>query len=246
MRPAEHWVSFSAGIDGPPRVVTVDAGWMAALPVAGLDSVLAVDLPYDGGDTGMPDPEVFGGLLDLLDRVADRLELAGTPLLGRVTGGGRVQAWFACADTAAAAALVRPLLAGRRAEVQGQDDPGWTVYRGVLYPSRRGWREIADREVLENLARHGDPGTAPRPIDHAIVFADAAAAQAMADDLAPEGFTHRLVADRTPGEVWLDLTRTDVPRTITRLTAELEERAEARGARYDGWGAPVRPEAVPG
>ena len=127
----------------------------------------------------------------------------------------------------------------REVDIGCQDDPSWKHYCEFLYPDeeRRSW--IGDRNVVDNLSKHGDDGSTPREIDHWIYFASAADRDRFLDVIDGRGFQTRSTADDGAGKhaYSLQIYRTDAADldTIHSVCTDLRRAAESVGGDYDGW-----------
>ena len=97
-----------------------------------------------------------------------------------------------------------------------------------------------DQATLDELARAGSDLTRPHEVEFFLHLPDAAAAEAVKQQLAGEGFRVEIRAD-TPGD-WLCLATREMTPTLDelrRLRSHLALVAEARDGAYDGWGTTV-------
>lgn len=98
-----------------------------------------------------------------------------------------------------------------------------------------------DAATLEALARAGSDLSQPHEMEFFLYVPDPAAANAVADQLRPEGFHVQVTTEEGTGD-WLCLaTKVMTPALdeLHRLRRYLSAVVESRGGAYDGWGATV-------
>jgi len=122
------------------------------------------------------------------------------------------------------------------------EDLDWTVFEEALAPSNEEWRSVADMGVIAGLIRDGDVLTAPRNIDHTVLFDNRAAAKAFSSAVENEDYSS-FTRETDDGTCVVSLSRTEAPLPgpmgVSTTTWYLERTANAHGGRYDGWGCPI-------
>ena len=120
-----------------------------------------------------------------------------------------------------------------------QDDPEWSHYEDVLYPTQIQMDEIENARLIDMLRKNGDRLTIARPVEHYAFFADLTQAEVFAGEVERKGYT---VTNRSrmPGSVpkhGVTFQREEVPAlaSITKAMQELRRLATDRGGEYDGW-----------
>lgn len=118
-------------------------------------------------------------------------------------------------------------------------DPTCEAYFNDLYPTPDDWQVLHALRVREQLAQHGDDGTAPRRVDHWIYFDQ----KGDSVDFVIWAEHNRFAADsehsgdRDDGRYCVRLYHegTLVLSDITSHTIALRRKAEECGGDYDGW-----------
>jgi hypothetical protein len=108
------------------------------------------------------------------DAITDRTKSKSLYYVGRLRNKGLWQLTFYgpaglqdALQTACHAALGQ---SDRAFKVGSKTDPGWRYYKEFLYPNSERMQWISDRGVVDSLAKHGDPLTKARRVDHWIYF----------------------------------------------------------------------------
>jgi regulator of RNase E activity RraB len=122
-----------------------------------------------------------------------------------------------------------------------KEDPHWTQYLELLYPSEEEMQKIKNRWVVDALAEKGDQLTTPRNVEHWIYFRTVTERQRLIDAVLPLGF--RITAessDLKAGNEFphrLQLIRSDSvdQDSIDEVTLELFRFSKLFDANYDGW-----------
>ena len=252
---APGWASHQRVSDRGPVAIAVDLSLAARAPLAANPRLVRVRYALRSArPDGQPEPAEAEALARVEDLLAAGLAGAGAIYAGRVTLAGFREHHFYLPDAVGVHAeldAVRAQVADYLLEEQGEDDPAWHAYQQELFPTPRAHRWLLDRRGVEALARRGDRGERPRPVDHQASFPTAEAREAFAAEAAAQGF--EVVARRDdgppPNGFGVDLRR-EGPATLKALhevTWPLAEAAARHGGAYDGWEAPVEtrlPEAV--
>lgn len=239
------WVSHRRQAEAGPAAIAVDLALDRRAPMADRPRLVRVRYGLRSArPDGLPEPAEAEALARVEDMLSAALAPAGAVYAGRVTLAGFREHLFYLPDAVGVHTeldAVRAALADYVLEEQGEDDPAWHAYRQELFPTARALRWLLDRRAVEALARRGDRGERPRPVDHQASFASAEAREAFAAEVLAQGFEP--VARRDdgppPNGFAVDLRRTD-PVTLRELHAvtwALAEAAARHGGAYDGWGA---------
>jgi hypothetical protein len=164
-------------------------------------------------DNGLPSQKAVQRLDALEDGLLQALRAANVEgrFVGRMTYGGMREFVFQVTD---APGFARALTAWRDWQngwrIETREREGWGYFDEKVRPSANGWRQIADRRV----------------IDRQIAAA-----------LAEDGFAGEV--DEAEGRLMMARAEPlDLP-VINRLTTALAHYSEGLGAHYDGWGTPV-------
>lgn len=132
-------------------------------------------------------------------------------------------------------------------ELGGRADPDWNVYFDFLYPSPKQMQVMGNRDVCENLKRHGDTLQKPRRIDHWAYFQDEASMNRYAMKVTAKGYdiTERGQEEDSDPPFKLMFGRDDTPAAIDEVVIPLFELAQEFGGRYDGWETLVIKDGTP-
>ncbi len=189
---------------------------------------------------GLSSQEEFDDLVKVDDALEAAITLAGGVYVGRITGSG-VRDYF-CYEpdgesVGAAAADALKASPAYTHESGGRPDPEWGVYFDLLYPSDIDRQKMGNRDVLDNLERHGDDLQAPRKIEHWIHFADELSRQRFQEHVRSQGFVveNAYTADEGDRPLVLVIAQNGVPAQIDEINIQLVEAASEYGGVYDGW-----------
>jgi hypothetical protein len=100
--------------------------------------------------------------------------------------------------------------------------------------------QIKNRDVLEELRKHGDKLVEPREIDHFAYFSDIEDCKAFVALIREQGFAIRLAP--TPSDsanYGIKFSKMDKPIEIDDVTIGLSKAALAHRGTYDGWECPI-------
>lgn len=241
-----HWIFYPyTATSGDPGSVLLDHD--AATGVRPRDfrdrAVLSVPLrrPTSDGLTSSDESKV---LYAIEDDVVPLVCASGRSLfVGRTTASGRRDFYFYTGEPEALKATIEAAMTRYSAyayELTVAPDPGWSSFFDVLRPSPAQMNLIMNREVLENLAKQGDDGTAPRAIDHLAKRLGAHAKDVLISIVEGDGFT--ILSTEPDGDaVSVAFTRVDRADDIDAVTGPLFALCERLGADYDGWGCVATP-----
>ncbi len=137
-------------------------------------------------------------------------------------------------------ALLGPV-APYEVEYLAAEDPDWGMYTEFLYPDAYSLQSIANRSLLEQLAKAGDVMSVARTIDHLAFFESAAQANEAASRLKAAGFSTDELDTREGDRVGLQFHRDDAlsDGQADAFVAEVLDIIGPLDGEYDGWGCPV-------
>lgn len=242
---APGWASHQRTSPAGPVAIAVDLSLERRAPLASRPRLVRVRCALRAvRPDGQPEPAEAEALTRVEDMLAAALAPAGAVYAGRITLAGYREHLFYLPDAVGVRAeldAVRAALASHDLEEQGEDDPTWQAYRQELFPTPRAHRWLLDRREVEGLARRGDRGDRPRPVDHQASFPTAEAREAFAAEARALGFEPVARRDDgpAPGGFGVDLRRADAVtlREIHAVAWGLAEIAARHGGSYDGWEA---------
>jgi regulator of RNase E activity RraB len=184
-------------------------------------------------------------LYEIEDALTEQLAsaLQAEPV-GRITTARRREFYFYAPTAEGAEEAVAAALARHPAytyDIGAREDPGWSHYREVLYPTPLEYQRMQNRRVLDALRDNGDDLVEPRPVRHWIYFRDPAAREQFIARVAPEHFS-------VPPGCLSEYPDTDRPfgvcierrdhvdqRAIDAVVVRLLDHARATDGDYDGW-----------
>lgn len=249
-----QWIVFVRRQDDGARVISVDFALLAAAPdTARPWCVLVTVALRDQTPQGLPGSAEN----EAIDRFADRLmgEFGGEEsLVGQVSGGGAKRLYFHLprrdvADFVAGAA--KSLLPGHVVDCDVSEDREWRTFHGALAPTGRERQAMYDRQIVATLRERGDPLTARRPVTHWAYFADEAARERAAIDLASQGFRieakerlEKLSGER-PYSLRFARDETADPASVEAFVDVAFDLCSGAGGEYDGWETEVVKPAAP-
>jgi uncharacterized protein (TIGR01619 family) len=177
----------------------------------------------------------------LIQAVKERTE---AELVGRITTNGRREFYFYGPRSDGFAEAVANALKNYpeyQFDAGAQDDPEWSQYIDVLYPTPEECQRIANRQVVENLEECGDSLKAPRPVRHWIYFKSSEDLSKFVAEAVSSGFKviHESESDDLESDYLYGVTLERVDNvdwdSINDVTLHLSRLAGAFGGDYDGW-----------
>jgi uncharacterized protein (TIGR01619 family) len=250
---AEHgrWASYFANVNDKLASIALDLDLRGQAPVKSKSRLLWVwvylRLPKPNG---LSDNREFDALAAIEDKLVQALGSAYHAVeTGRITSNGRREFYFYGADDInfdASVSLVLKDFPQYRYDSGSQDDPQWTQYLNVLYPSEEDFEKIKNGDVLAVLLKHGDTLEAVRDVHHWIYFHTVAQRQQYTLKVKVLGYKIEGETEREGGEphpFGLHITRDQgvTPAQIDSAVIELFRLAKPFDAHYDGWEAAVVP-----
>jgi regulator of RNase E activity RraB len=190
-------------------------------------------------DNGLPSQKAVQRLDALEDGLLQALRAANVEgrFVGRMTYGGMREFVFQVTD---APGFARALTAWRDWQngwrIETREREGWGFFDEKVRPSANGWRQIADRRVIDQLLQAGTDPDREHVLEH-FFDGPVEALRQIAAALAEDGFAGEV--DEAEGRLMMARAEPlDLP-VINRLTTALAHYSEGLGAHYDGWGTPV-------
>lgn len=242
----QDWDFYFCPVDDHPATVFVDLGLVeyAPEPRRPVCTRVSVNLQIST-EEGLPDESESETLNSIEDDLFEELcRLRRARYVGRITSQSRREFFYysATGDGLEAAALQ---VIGKHPVytpvVQQSQDPEWSAYLDLLYPSELDLQSIATRRQLEELQQLGEDLTSPREIAHDIGFPSRQTREQFVKAVDGEGFTLSELDEGESGNPdlpygvrlvrrdRLDLTMLD------GLVSDLLIRAQDAGGEYIGW-----------
>lgn len=241
---------YMASLDGMPFEVEVDLSLHDRAPIAGLEYRLHIrlELNHPSAD-GLSSKEEDALLAAVEEEILDTLPAEDYVLAARVTHrSARTLVVFARKPPEEGDAVHQALdrFDTHRTRVQHANDPEWTEYLEVLYPSQELLHQIHDRRVLKEFERRGDDCSALHVIEPRFVGLSKAQAEALAEGLRARGFGVKTIEESAgaDGKGWSVTGEARTPLGLAILDDFRHawiELAGAHGGSYKGWSAELVP-----
>jgi hypothetical protein len=238
-------------VEGRRASIVVDLLAAVHAPLAGYGTLVSVRIPMKSPrPDGLRDAAELEPLATLEDAVVPALEeQVGALSVGRLMLDGAIVLSLYAPDGTAEARVAEVLGGvdwdGYALRWTVAPDAEWRLLREVLAPDPYALQGIWNRRLLTQFAAQGDDHSAPREVDHVVVFESADAADIAARQLRDLGYRTD-EPEPHDGEVRLGFHREDVladgaPDTFVEQILDV---VLPLGGDYDGWGAPVMQTAV--
>ena len=243
----ENWDTYPSMVDGEQvGFFFVDLGLGDVAPVAGRANLVSLKLKIRRPNAdGMPDEDEAATLNDLEDALATAMASKFDGIYaGRVTiEGVRTFFFYLGAKTAG----YEKTLAAAMADFPDyafdhllQADPDWECYFDFLSPEPVQYQSMQNRRVVFQLAQHGDPLTAARPVEHWIYFKTESGREAYWNAVNGNGFELVEMSrqdDETEFPYALRIVREDKVDydSVDEYALPLWSLAAEHDGSYDGW-----------
>jgi hypothetical protein len=168
--------------------------------------------------------------------------------VGRITTAGRREFYFYAPSIERAEEAVAAAMASFPAYTYDfgvKEDPEWSHYQRVLYPTPREYQRMQNRRVVHALRENGDVLVEPRPVRHWIYFSDPAARKqfilrvALEDFSVPTNCLSEHPGTVRPFGVCVERQDRVDEQSIDDVVLGLLEHAKATNGEYDGWESKV-------
>ena len=243
---SDHWDFYFSNVNDRPASLFVDLGIRESVPDPERPWLLWAWVYFQQPrEDGLSSSEEAETLSDIEDALNESVENGVDGVLsGRITTDGRREFYyygpsFAGFEDAVARGMQQ--FPAYRWEAGSQQDPEWNQYLELLYPGPHDWQCMQNRQVLEQLQRHGDSLEKARVVSHWAYFPDAASRDQFIAAIQPLGYsiTSQEVLDDEdrPLPYSVGCERVDAVDwgSINQVTIELFDLANAHGGDYDGW-----------
>lgn len=245
----DHWEIYVTYVDDNPAVILVDIGVVESIPITRLPNLVWLWIHLKTTDEeGFPSEDEDIRLNEIEDLVTEGMGDLALRYVGRITTDGRREFYFYTDDPEKFQQLATEAMSSvseYEFEIDVADDPEWTHYQNVLYPSAEDFQQIHNQHVISQLQQAGDSLTAPRPVDHYANFRTVEDRDAFIAAAEAEGYESVSRPDRTedgsefPYSVGLLRVDPVDPDTIDRITFELFDLARQHTGEYEGWASKV-------
>jgi len=239
---SDNWNSYLTRIDGQVASIAFDLGIASKPPKAEfpMRALLRIELVNPRSD-GLPSPDEFAALDAIDDDLTPAATTGGNAIsVGRMTSAGARRYFFYVRDTSIFDRAVNTAMRAHRAyryEIRHKHEPNWEAYFDLLYPNPIEMQMMGNRDVCENLRKHGDTLQKARRIEHLVLFNDEASMNRFSMKVTSDGFeiVERGRNDDFDPPYTLIFGRDDVPAAIDDVAIPLFEMAQQFDGRYDGW-----------
>ena len=245
---SEDWNSYFCNVNDKLASIALDLGLSQDVPIEGKSWLLWVWVYMKSPrPDGLSDNSEFDVLGAIEDELAKQLKTACEAIeVGRITTDGRREFYFYGGSSAGFENAAQQVLCGfkgYKSDLGSQEDPEWSQYLNVLYPSEEDMQRIMNRRVLENLRKYGDTLSPVRDVHHWIYFRTREDRERYASEVRELAYQIEEESERENDErqFGLIITRDQSvkPETIDEAVLELFTLAKEIDAEYDGWEAQV-------
>lgn len=172
---SDKWDFYFANVNDVIASLFVDLGLRKSIPDRDRPWLMWTWVnfrqPRDDGLSSSEEAPVLHEIEDALTKAVK--ETTAAELVGRITTAGRREFYFYGPrphgfEQAAASALKS--FPAYEFHSGSKEDPSWSQYLNVLYPSPEEHQRIKNLHVIEALEKGGDPLKKPRPVTHWAYF----------------------------------------------------------------------------
>lgn len=245
MQTREGWQSYSCFIEGHPTLIEVDSEIGEEAPLKKYTKFISLEVFLKKPDeNGLACEAEISELEKLKEKLLEKIEKAGVFVGTNTAQDSKDFLFYATENNTLAEQLskfMKEYQKGYEFKVDEETDTNWERYFGTLYPSEEDWQSIVNKEVIRQLAEHGDALTESREIDHWIYFVEQKDQSRFVKKAKEQGYQVRknLTAEkeRDGFPFGVQLYRDDIPsyEVIDKIVFELYELAEKYNGDYDGW-----------
>ena len=242
---SDNWDFYFANVNEMLASLFVDLGIRGSAPDPERPWLLWVwvylNQPLENGLSSSEEAPILHQIEDCLAPAVE--ERAGALLVGRITTAGRREYYFYASrpdhfeETAARALESFP---GYKFDSGTQEDPQWSQYLDLLYPTREDRQKIQNRHVVDSLKKQGDTLKTARPVSHWIYFKSEQDRSRFVAAAVNEGFKvidNSESADPCERPYGVTLERVDYVNwnSVNEVTLGLFALATNVDGEYDGW-----------
>lgn len=245
---SEKWDFYMCNVNGKLSSIFVDLGIHSMAPDRSKPWLawIWVYMKCPRGDGLTETNERERNALDdlesvLIEKLPDLLD--GT-VVGRITTDGHKEFYYYVSAPGKAEATIAKFMKAFPDfgfDSETREDPEWTQFLDLLYPTEEQLQMIQNRWVVEVLERDGDKVTEPREVAHWIYFRTEKDRKDFEESVTPIGF--RVVEEYEPREsdeqfpYGLQVIRSDRvdQDSIDDVTLELFRFSKLFNGNYDGW-----------
>jgi regulator of RNase E activity RraB len=243
---SDAWDFYFAKVNNVVASLFVDLGIRDSVPDADRPWLLWTWLyfrqPRDDGLSSSEEAPILHEIEDTLTKEVK--ETTEADLVGRITTAGRREFYFYGPQPGRfeqAVASTQKRFADYEFDTGTKEDPDWSQYLNVLYPSPEEHQRIKNLHVIEALEKHGDSLKKSRPVTHWAYFKSPQDRNKFIAKSVSAGFkvTDQSESDNSAAEHPYGVTLERVDHvdwnSINEATLELFRLAQEVNGDYDGW-----------
>jgi uncharacterized protein (TIGR01619 family) len=172
---ADNWKPYLCNVNGKLASILVNLGLRDSAPITSKPWLLWMWVYFQSPrPDGLSYTEEAPTLYKIEDALTVRAARACRAILsGRITTEGRREFYFYGETKDGFRKAVGEALKGfegYKFDLGVEEDSSWNQYLNVLYPSLQDLERIANRDLLDELAKRGDVLTVPREVQHWMSF----------------------------------------------------------------------------
>jgi uncharacterized protein (TIGR01619 family) len=243
----ENWQPYICNVNGSLASIFVNLSLHNQAPVASKPHLLWVWVYFRSPrPDGLSDSAEAPTLYKIEDALKSAVDRACKAILsGRITTEGRREFYFYGETSKGFSdAITREIseFEGYSCDFGEKEDPRWSQYFDVLYPSADDLERIKNRDLLDVLNKHGDNHSVPRDVQHWIYFPSTKSRDLFKEQALKAGFQIVSVSDAKGARPFgISISRKQsVEQSVIDATAlELLHMALRLEGEYDGWETPI-------
>jgi hypothetical protein len=239
----DNWKPYLCNVNGKLASILVNLGLRDLVPITSKPWLLWVWIYFQSPRAdGLSDGNEAPTLYAIEDALSPRLSHACQAIpCGRITTEGRREFYFYGASKDGFHKAVREALRafkGYKFELGEQENPSWSQYLNVLYPSAEDLGRIANMDLLDELEKRGDVLTVPREVQHWMSFRSEESRALFREAAAGTGYgivgeTHS--DGEFPFGISVTLTQPIEQKLIDQTVIELLRLCRNFNGAYEGW-----------
>jgi uncharacterized protein (TIGR01619 family) len=241
---SDRWNSYICKVNDKLASIFVDLGIRQTVPDEGRPWLLWVWVYFrQSRPDGLSSSQEFETLACLEDKLVTALEQKCHAVLsGRITTNGRREFYFYGAQPEDFDDAVRYSMGafhGYKFEFDKQQDPDWTQYLNVLYPSEEQLEQIKNRELMDVLKLKGDKLESARDVRHWAYFKNQTDRETFRAAVQVLGY--RILSEKENPEsdsrfgICVERMQDMAPDAVDTAVIELFRASKSAHGEYDGW-----------
>jgi hypothetical protein len=247
---ADNWKPYLCNVNSKLASVLVNLGLRDSIPITSRPWLLWVWVYFQSPrPDGLFDRNEAPVLYTIEDSLTVRIARGCKAILsGRITTEGRCEFYFYGETKEGFRKAVRDALLdfnGYKFDMGEREDPSWSQYLDVLYPSLEDLERIANRDLLDELVKRGDVHTAPREVQHWMSFRSEQSRALFREAATATGYGiagESQSEEEFPYGVSVARTQPIEQKSIDQTVIELLRLCRNFNGDYEGWETPVVPQ----